>query len=113
MAPGTGLPRRLVPVRFRRFPACRKNEFDEQPVLLDHTELMAILAYDIPMPGKLPCSICIFHQVTAVAKFGVFLDIIIVSDGQHNPQYRDDEHQTNEEDFLLRVQAPFKPVDYF
>jgi hypothetical protein len=99
-------------VRLRRFLPRYKNELDEQPVLLDHTKTVAILAYDIPVTGKLPGSVRLFHQMAAAAKFRILLDVIIVPDRQYYPQDRDDEHERNEDDFFFRAQAPFEPVYY-
>ena len=108
-----GLPWRIIPMRLRRLLPRRKNELDKQPILLDHSKLVAILAYDIPMTGKLPGGVRLFHQMTTVAKFRVLLDVIIVPDPQHYAQDRDDEHERNDDDFLIRAQAPFEPVYYF
>jgi hypothetical protein len=110
MTSRTGLPWRFIPMRLRRLLARRKNELYEQPILLDQTKAVAILAYDIPVTGKLPGRVRLFHKMTAVAKFRVLLDVIIIPDRHHYPQNRDDEHERDEDDFLIRTQAPFEPV---
>jgi hypothetical protein len=103
MAPGTGLPRGLVSVRFGRFPVGGKNEFYQQPVLFYHAELMAVLTHDIPVPRKLPRSIRLFHEMTAAAKFRIFLNIIIVSVGENDSENGNDKHQGNDDDFVPRA----------
>lgn len=109
----TGLPGGLVAVRLRRFPVSGKDEFDKQPVLLDQTELVAVLAHDVPMAGKLPCGIRLLHQMTAVAELRVFLYVVVVPDGQHDAQHRNDEHQGDKNGLVSRAQPPFQFVEYF
>jgi hypothetical protein len=100
-------------MRFRRSPIGGKNEFYEQPVLLDQTKLVAVLAHNVPVPAQFPCRIGLLHQVAAVAELRVLLDIVIVADGEHDPQYRDDEHKGDNDGLVPLAQPPFKLVEYF
>jgi len=49
MAFDAGLPGRFLAVWFRRFSIGAENEFDQQPVLLDDPEMMAVLTDDVPV----------------------------------------------------------------
>ena len=100
-------------MRLRRFPVGRKDEFDQKPVLFYQAELMTVLAHDVPVAGKFPRSIGFFHQVAAVAKLGVLLDIVVVPDSQHDAQNRDNEHQADKNGLVPRGEPAFKLVEYF
>jgi hypothetical protein len=108
-----GFPRRFVTMRLMRLPISRKNEFYKQTVLLYQAELVASLAYDIPVSGKLPCGVSLFHAMAAVAKLGVLLDVVVIPDGKHDSKRRNDKHEGNDDNFIPRIQTPFKLVDYF
>lgn len=100
-------PRGLVAMRLRSLPVRRKYEFYEQPVLFDQAELMAILAHHIAVPGQLPGFVRLFHQMAAIAELGVLLDIVIIPDGEDNPQNRYDEHEGDDDGLIPRAQASF------
>jgi hypothetical protein len=100
-------------MRFRLFLARRKNEFDQQAVLLQHAELVASLAHDISMTRELPCRMRLFHEMTAVAKFRVLLDKVVVPDSKHDAQDRDNQHGGNNNDLFPRAEALFEFVEYF
>jgi hypothetical protein len=74
-------------VRFRRFLSGCRDKLDQQPVLLNHAEFMAILTYDISMTAQFPGCVCLLHEMAAVTELGVLLDIIIVPDAQHDPEH--------------------------
>ncbi len=113
MTRGASLPGGLIPVRLGRFSVGGEHKFHQQPVLLDHAKLVALLAHHIPVARELPRRVRLFHEVTAVAELGVLLDIVIIPDRKDNAERRDDKHQRDNDRFLAGAQAPLKLVEYF
>jgi hypothetical protein len=113
MALGTGLPRCFIAVRLRRLTIRGKYKFHEQPVLLYQAKLMAILTYHVPVTGKFPRLIRLFHEMATVAKLGVLLDIVVVADSKDNAQDRDNDHERDNNGLVPRAQAAFELVEYF
>lgn len=112
MAFGAGLPGRFYPMRFRGLPLCGKNELDEQAVLLDEAEVVAVLADHTAVTRELPRLVRFLHQVAAAAKFGVLLDIAVVPDRKDDAQDRDDEHERYKDDLVPGAQSPLDAVKY-
>lgn len=111
MTGNTGLPWRLLAVRFGR-PAVRgKHELDQKTVLLEDPELMAVLAYDVPMTGELPCSIRFFHEVTAVAEIRVLLDERVIAHGKDDAKNGDDEQDGDQDGLVTRAETTIKLVE--
>jgi hypothetical protein len=100
-------------MRFGGLAIGREYEFYEQPVLLEHAELMAVLTRHIPVARKLPGLVRIFHQMTAIAKLRVLLDVVIISHGKDDPQNRNDEHKGHDNGLFFRGETLFKLIEYF
>ena len=113
MAGRAGLPWRFIAVGFVGIPVVRKNKFYQQPVLLNQSELVASLAHDIPVSGKLPRGVGLLHTMAAVAELRVLLDIVVITDSEHDPDYSDDEHKGDNDGLFPWTQAPFNLVEYF
>jgi hypothetical protein len=75
--------------------------------------MMAVLAHHVPVAGKLPCLVRIFHQMAAVAELGVLLDIIVIADREDDPKGRNDQQKRDNNGFVPRAQAPLKFIKYF
>jgi hypothetical protein len=93
-------------------PVSSKNKHDKQSVLFDHAELVALLAYDVPVPAQLPRRICFLHEMTTVAELGILLDIIVIPDSKYDPQDRNNEHKGNKNGLVSRAQTPFQLIEY-
>jgi hypothetical protein len=71
----------------------REYELDKQPVLGKQTKLVTILAYNDVVRTQLPRGICFPHEVATAAEVRVLLDIVIVTNSDHNAQDGDEEQK--------------------
>ena len=108
----TGLPWGVYAMGFAGFPVCGENEPYEQPVLFDQSELMAALAHDAAVTAQLPCRIRLFHEVTAVTKLRVLLDVVVIPDGKDDADYRNSKEQGNKDRLVTGTEPPVQTVEY-
>jgi hypothetical protein len=106
-----GLPRRRFAVRFGTFPVGGEYELDQQTVLFDDPELMAVLADDMTVPGQFPSGVRLFHQVTAAAEFRVFLYIRIITDGEDDAEDADNEQDRDQNGLLAGVEPAVELIE--
>jgi len=113
MALHTGLPGRRLAVRLRRFPVSGEHELDQQPVLLNDPELVAVLTDDMPVPGQFPGRVRLFHQMAAVAKLRILLDIGVITDSENDSEDADDEQDRDKKYLITGAEPPFQLVEQF
>jgi hypothetical protein len=107
----TGLPGRRFAVRLRRPSISSEHEFDQEAVLFDDPELVAFLADDVPMPGKFPSRVRLLHQVAAIAKLRVLLDIGVIADRKDDAEDADNEQDRNKNGLIARAEPTVEFIE--
>jgi hypothetical protein len=72
------------------FFARREHKLDEKPVLVKQAKLVAFLAHDVIMAAQLPRGIGFPHGMATAAELRALLDIVIVTNRDHNTESGDD-----------------------
>jgi hypothetical protein len=107
----TGLPGSLFSVRLRCLPVGREHEFDQQPVLLNDPELVAVLTNDVPVAGQFPGGICLLHQMATAAKLGILLYISIIANSKDNAEYADDKQDRDKNGLVAGAETPVELIE--
>jgi len=111
MALHAGLPRSGFAVRFGGLPVGGEDELDQQTVLFDDPELMAVLADDMTVPGQFPGGMRLFHQVTAAAELRVLLDIRIITDSKDDAKDADNEQDRDQNGLFAGTEAAVELIE--